>query len=789
MAQQTIFGDSVRSFATSNTGSSSGGAGTEFGDTWDIAVGKINAMFGELYEAIGVSAGSGLQLVDGVLSIATAGVTNSMLANSSIILGSTTMSLGNTYSLINGNLSFGGTVNFTGSLEIGGTALSLPVDVANGGTGAQSFTGNGVLYGNGTNALGVTAVNGTSTNKFLTQINGFAPSFDTIQNSDLPSTAVLAVTNDTNVTGAISNQNLTLGWTGTLAFSRLAPISGYSLLGNTGSSSGSAAGFAIGGLTQKSSPASTDLLLLQDQAASGALKYATVSGVVGAVGVASLGNPSGDSTLTVAGTGSGPWTGTVTAKINLANANSWTETQSFSVAQIKGRWVTDITHPDFGADPTGSTDSSSAIQAAVNYAISTYGGGLVVLPPGRYLVKSAIAINGNVVLLGCGRNSTYLDSGDTDTTILSFVTGISELRDITLYGKGYSSVASNTWTAAITNPVIKVATATFFERVNVWGGYRCIEFDGSSSNTIITIMREVSTFYAYGDCQVYGKYLNGWYTDSSSNQSTPAGSITNLGSITTRPNSTAVTAGQIYTVSYQGSTYQIQYATGGTTGASAPNLLPYGQPITDGSAVAYLSGPAAYTGFILDSGSSQNNFEGCDFTGNAFQYNLWLADSLGVGGTAQTQLRSCTPSDAQLIQVYAAVGNRLQITGCTFDGGGSSTDNYGLWFGPSWGGTATVADNLFYRCNDAITVQGGIGLNIAGNQIISSAGIGVHIAAAVTYTSIIANVFGGGSGDAVKVDALAADYYIIDRNLYNQSNSVSDSGTGTHKIVEPNGII
>ncbi|MDP9113432.1 MAG: hypothetical protein M3O20_07095 [Acidobacteriota bacterium] len=39
--------------------------------------------------------------------------------------------------------------------------------------------------------------------------------------ADLPSTVVTAVTNDTNVTGSISGQNLTLGWTGTLAAVRM----------------------------------------------------------------------------------------------------------------------------------------------------------------------------------------------------------------------------------------------------------------------------------------------------------------------------------------------------------------------------------------------------------------------------------------------------------------------------------------------------------------------------------------------------------------------------------------
>lgn len=183
MARVTIFSDSQRPFGPSN-----GGIGSEFGDTWDEAVQKINAMFTEIY-TVGtavLSYSGGLQILGSDVSIADGGVTNAKLANPQIVLGSTPLTLGGTYNLINGSLTFGGTVNFSGSLEIGGTAVTLPVSVPNGGTGAATFTGNGVLYGSGTSALGVTGVNNTATNKFLTQINGFAPAWATIQSSDLP---------------------------------------------------------------------------------------------------------------------------------------------------------------------------------------------------------------------------------------------------------------------------------------------------------------------------------------------------------------------------------------------------------------------------------------------------------------------------------------------------------------------------------------------------------------------------------------------------------------------------
>ena len=63
----------------------------------------------------------------------------------------------------------------------GGTvsALASAITVANGGTGAATFTANGVMFGNGTSALGVTAA-GTAGQVLLSGGSGAAPSFGNI---------------------------------------------------------------------------------------------------------------------------------------------------------------------------------------------------------------------------------------------------------------------------------------------------------------------------------------------------------------------------------------------------------------------------------------------------------------------------------------------------------------------------------------------------------------------------------------------------------------------------------
>ncbi len=74
--------------------------------------------------------------------------------------------------------------------------------------------------------------------------------------------------------------------------------------------------------------------------------------------------------------------------------------------------VFDVT--DYGADPTGGTDSTAAIQAAINAAASA-GGGVVYLPAGEFRVAPrgsdsfALRISSsNVILRGAGTGETFL---------------------------------------------------------------------------------------------------------------------------------------------------------------------------------------------------------------------------------------------------------------------------------------------------------------------------------------------------------------------------------------------
>ena len=118
-------------------------------------------------------------------------------------------------------------------------AGTLPV--AAGGTSATTFTSNGVLYGNGTSALGVTAAG--TTGQVLVGNTGSAPSWATVSSSLVSSfsAGTTGFTPSTATTGAVTlagTLNIANGGTGqttaSAAFNALSPITstGDLILGN-----------------------------------------------------------------------------------------------------------------------------------------------------------------------------------------------------------------------------------------------------------------------------------------------------------------------------------------------------------------------------------------------------------------------------------------------------------------------------------------------------------------------------------------------------------------------------
>jgi len=244
-----------------------------------------------------------------------------------------------------------GFVQRTGS---GSYTFSLVVPVSGGGTGLANgtsggilgFTGsstiassglltlNGVVIGGGSGATPASTAAGTNGQLFVGTTSA-APAFVTASGDISAITAAGAFT--------IANSAVTVA--------KQANAAAWTLEGNFTSGSTAPQFSTIGALTNKASPASSDLILIQDQAASGALKYATVSSIAAAGSVGSLNSLTG--ALSIAG-----GTGT-----SVTSSGS-----TITVANTKAQQATRIT-------TTGNFTTPSTVTTSTVFKITLVGGG------------------------------------------------------------------------------------------------------------------------------------------------------------------------------------------------------------------------------------------------------------------------------------------------------------------------------------------------------------------------------------------------------------------------------
>lgn len=98
--------------------------------------------------------------------------------------------------------------------------------------------------------------------------------------------------------------------------------------------------------------------------------------------------------------------------------------------------VTWLSVRDFGAVGDGTTNDTKAIQSTINQVLSA-GGGVVYLPPGKYLISSQLKIDGsNIALQGAGKDATTIFGGvPVDWSISAISTTMKtniEIRDLTV---------------------------------------------------------------------------------------------------------------------------------------------------------------------------------------------------------------------------------------------------------------------------------------------------------------------------------------------------------------------
>jgi hypothetical protein len=142
-----------------------------------------------------------------------------------------------------------------------------------------------------------------------------------------------------------------------------------------------------------------------------------------------------------------------------------------------------------GADPTGTADSTAAINAAL--AAVPAGGGAVYVPAGTYLVNTATALAmtaAGTVLRGDGPMATIIRVGSsfTGAQVLGITADSCEVRDIGFAGAS-STVTSNPARNAVElGPGVQHCRLSnlWFQYVNAW----CIESVGGASRANLDTM-------------------------------------------------------------------------------------------------------------------------------------------------------------------------------------------------------------------------------------------------------------------------------------------------------------
>lgn len=130
-----------------------------------------NSLTGTIFSVNDVSGIPSIEVIDtGLIKLAQ--------YNGNVGIGTSTVTGGTKLYISQGNVKISEGSNNVGIIFSDGTyqktAFTVPVTVANGGTGAATLTANGVLYGNGTSAVQITAQGGANT---ILTANAGAPSF------------------------------------------------------------------------------------------------------------------------------------------------------------------------------------------------------------------------------------------------------------------------------------------------------------------------------------------------------------------------------------------------------------------------------------------------------------------------------------------------------------------------------------------------------------------------------------------------------------------------------------
>lgn len=370
-----------------------------------------------------------------------------------------------------------------------------------------------------------------------------------------------------------------------------------------------------------------------------------------------------------------------------------------------------ITLPPYSADPTGATDSTAAINAAL--AVDSIFG-----PAGTYAVSSPLnVLRGNTILTGEGPATIFKTNNPT--------------ADVFCVGNGSSpSFNVNFRDFAVASSVVKTAGSAFNCRLMGRSNFSNIHAQAPEDATPrlfngITLAGydNVKVF----NCNLWNLLNNGIfaYGDTASNLRSGLW-------VSQATNITGAGGSAIYIAGNSGGVYLGD----ATVSASAIGVR------IDQSASATMNRELFMTnGFSVDSSNSYNVFIGTNALSDIIMNGVWLASSgFGPIPTGEQAGMFVDPSNTGLrgqisgCKIYNNKGYGVALCAGSWNLSGNRFDNNGI-------GLGGVNPGLYIPC-------AGVYLNATGNTFANNADFGVRATYPVVGT-ISANTYCGNAAGAV----------------------------------------
>jgi hypothetical protein len=406
----------------------------------------------------------------------------------------------------------------------------------------------------------------------------------------------------------------------------------------------------------------------------------------------------------------------------------------------------------FGAYGDAVHDDTAAINGAIAYlgADGLAGSGIVFIPGGLYKISNTISTvpAPNMTLLGAGRTATYLDCSQTDVVALNIGGGGQQnVKGLTVFAKGSSRDQTGVFGAS--NPCCQMASSgAILSECQFFGGTYVLYV-----TAVDALIMDCIADQPYGRSTVYGFTGCGcWWIRNKFDHDWPGniaatGTLPPVAWVATH----AYTAGNIVIVG----AFWIQCTVGGTSDGSPPALKNYGTNITDGGVTWVLVGPTGLTGYLLEGAFSENHLTQCDFTAT----NLWggsYAYSIFVNAASFGNSPTCYVDSSVIAQaVGMAAADTVSIQNCEMGGP--------IQVNTSYTGQFTINGNWW----------------VAGLVPVPTHTVGAN----VSKWTVQGNIFGDST--TLTISAGTSDHYIVTSNT---GLTVSDGGSGTHKIVTGNVI-